>query len=390
MDIRSLLRRARLLGAVVVGATCFATAAGQSPNGGEQFRLFVPEWVPSPPAKVMQGMSVAKVELGRHLFYDRRLSLNNALSCSSCHVQALAFTDGQPVHAGFNGEPGIRNAPGLANLAWMPVLNWANPSVHRIEQQVLVPIFGENPAELGMVGQENELFARLNGDTRYQRLLTAAYPGKNGYDLEAVTGALGAFVRSLVSWNSSYDRYKRGGVADAISAAARRGEELFFSDELECSHCHGGLNFTDNFQSAALAFPEVGFHNTGLYNEDGRGSYPRRNPGIRELTGLEEDEGKFRSPSLRNVAVTAPYMHDGSVASLRQVILDHYAVAGRASRSTHGASPRRDPLIAGFSITDAQVEDLVAFLEALTDDAFLRNPAYASPWGADAASSGRQ
>ena len=121
---------------------------------------------------------------------------------------------------------------------------------------------------------------------------------------------------------------------------------------MECYHCHGSFNFTDNIQHSKLPLAEIGFHNTGLYNRDGRGAYPANNPGIAEFTGDPNDEGKFRTPSLRNVALTGPYMHDGSIPTLDQVIRAHYAQAGRAGQGPNGPSPMRSYLIAGFEVTD--------------------------------------
>jgi cytochrome c peroxidase len=159
-----------------------------------------------------------------------------------------------------------------------------------------------------------------------------------------------------------------------------RGEALFFGEKMECYHCHGSFNFTDNIQHSKLPLAEIGFHNTGLYNRDGRGAYPANNPGIAEFTGDPNDEGKFRTPSLRNVALTGPYMHDGSIPTLDQVIRAHYAQAGRAGQGPNGPSPMRSYLIAGFEVTDQEVADLVAFLNSLTDEAFIRNPKHANPW----------
>jgi cytochrome c peroxidase len=150
---------------------------------------------------------------------------------------------------------------------------------------------------------------------------------------------------------------------------------------MECYHCHGGFNFTDNVQHSKLPMAEQGFHNTGLYNLDGKGAYPKNNSGIRELTGDADDEGKFRTPSLRNVALTAPYMHDGSIPTLEAVIKDHYALAGRAAKSGKGPSPMRSSLIAGFEITPQEVSDVVAFLNSLTDETFIQNPRHSDPWG---------
>ncbi|PZU11970.1 MAG: di-heme enzyme [Sphingomonas sp.] len=324
-------------------------------------------------------MSAAKIALGRQLFYDTRLSSNGSLSCGNCHEQAHAFTDGLRVHVGVHGDDGIRNVPSIVNLAWMPALNWANPALSRLEAQALIPLFGSTPVEMGMGGTEEKLFDTLTRDPAMFALLKAAFPDKDRFDLEALTGGLAAFIKTIISFDSPYDRYKRGGDPHAISAAAKRGEALFFSERLECAHCHGGLNFSDNFQSADAPFPEFGFHNTGLYNEDGQGAYPKLNTGAREITGIADDEGRFRSPSLRNVAITAPYMHDGSIATLAEVIRDHYAIGGRAAKGPHGASPLRDPLITGFEISDAEIADVEAFLATLTDKALTTNPAYSDP-----------
>lgn len=183
-----------------------------------------------------------------------------------------------------------------------------------------------------------------------------------------------------MSFNSPYDHFKYGNKPNAITPAAKRGEKLFFGERLECYHFHGGFNFSDNVQHSRLPHAERGFHNTGLYNLDGKGAYPANNPGIAEFTGDEADIGKFRTPSLRNIAVTAPYMHDGSISSLEQVIGGHYALGGRAAGQKYGVNPLRSGMVAGFEVSAKEVADLVAFLKSLTDPDFLRNPAFADPW----------
>jgi len=283
---------------------------------GEHYSWDLPAWVPPPTVPADNPMSQAKVELGRHLFYDPRLSANQSMSCASCHHQDKAFTDGLALSEGVTGEKGSRSAMSLANVAYLPVLTWANPNLTALEVQALIPIFGEHPVEMGMAGREKELFARLQAEPVYRRLFTRAFPdeARRGheflYSLSTVTKAIASFQRSLLSFDSPYDRYKYGGQKNALSAAALRGEALFFGEKMECYHCHGGFTFTDNIQHSKLPLAERGFHNTGLYNQDGRGAYPANSPGIREFTGDADDEGKFRTPSLRNVALTAPYMHD--------------------------------------------------------------------------------
>jgi len=345
------------------------------------YRYPMPDWVPLPVAPPDNLMSEAKVELGRHLFYETALSADGTMSCASCHHQELAFADDQPTHAGVHGEPGLRNAQSLANVAYFPTLTWSNPNLVRLEQQILVPLFGDRPVELGMAGREKELFAALAADAIYPPLFEAAFPDTEGaINLSSVTKALASFMRSMMSFSSPYDRFVREGDTAAMSPAALRGEALFFSERLECAHCHGGLNFTDNTHRQGQSYPETGFHNTGLYNLDGAGAYPATNIGLREFTLEKSDEGRFRTPSLRNVAVTGPYMHDGSIPTLEAVIRDHYALGGRAASGPHGRSPLRDPFIEGFSITEAEVADLIAFLESLTDEVFLADPRFSNPF----------
>ena len=347
----------------------------------ESWQWNKPSWVPDPVVPKDNPMSAAKVELGRHLFYDKRLSSNNSMACATCHVQAKAFTDGNALSPGVNGKDGVRSAMMLANLAYLPVLTWANPNVKQLEKQLLVPIFGGNPVELGMEGKEKELFARLRADARYPEMFRKAFPQEKGaVNLSTISKAIASFERTLLSFNAPYDRYKYGGDKNAISESAKRGEALFYGEDLECSHCHGGFNFTDNVQHARLPYPELGFHNTGLYNLDGKGAYRADNHGIREVTGDAADEGKFRTPTLRNIAVTAPYMHDGSIATLRDVIRKHYAVKGIAVSNGQSPNPLRDSFIEGFKVSDAEVEDLVAFLESLTDEGFLTNPRLSDPF----------
>ncbi len=345
----------------------------------------LPDWVPRPNVPENNPMSREKVELGRHLFYDRRLSADGSMSCATCHLQARAFTDGRAVSPGVNGEKGGRSAMALVNVAYLPVLTWMNPLLDTLEVQALIPLFGEHPVEMGMAGREQEIFNMFRADARYPGLFERAFPKEASqgpealHSLSTLTKALASFERALLSFESPYDRYKYGNQSDAMSESAKRGEALFFGEKMECYHCHGGLNLTDNLKHERLPFPELGFHNTGLYNMDGKGAYPTKNPGIIEITGAAGDKGKFRTPGLRNVAVTAPYMHDGSIATLEQVIRSHYAHAGRAG-AKGAPNPMRSELLVGFEVSEQEVQDLVAFLNALTDERFLNNPGFSDPW----------
>lgn len=355
----------------------------ESSSGFYEWSL--PDWVPRPIVPADNPMSKEKVELGRHLFYDRRLSSDGSMACATCHIQGRAFTDGRAVSPGVTGEVGSRSSMALVNVAYLPVLTWMNPLLDTLEVQALIPLFGEHPVEMGLAGREQDVFKMLQADARYPSLFKEAFPKEADqgadalYSLSTITKALASFERALVSFDSPYDRYKYGNQPNAISESAKRGEALFFGEKMECYHCHGGLNMTDNLKHERLPFPELGFHNTGLYNTDGKGSYPLKNPGIIEITGDQADKGKFRTPGLRNIAVTAPYMHDGSISTLEQVIRSHYAKAGRAGEKGN-SNPLRSEFLVGFEVDAQEVSDLVAFLNALTDQGFLTNPAFADPW----------
>jgi cytochrome c peroxidase len=345
----------------------------------------IPDWLPPPLVPPDNPMSEVKVELGRLLFYDKRLSSDGSVACASCHEQSRGFADGKVTPSGVTGVLHPRNAMSLANVGYSAVLTWANPLLRRLETQALLPMFGETPPEMNMSGREQELFARLRAEPRYPGLFGDAFPERGGViDLGTITKALAAFQRTLISANAPYDRYRYGGDKNALSTAAKRGEQLFFSEQLECFHCHGGVHLTDNLVHSRKPLAEFGFHNTGLYNIGGDGAFPKDNTGLIEHTGRAEDMGRFRTPSLRNVAVSAPYMHDGSIADLKGV-LAHYRAGGRALTSGPFAgvgadSPLKSPFVRGFRLDDQQEADLLAFLESLTDQEFLSNERFSNPW----------
>lgn len=344
----------------------------------------IPPWAPKPIVPADNPMTAEKVELGRHLFYEKRLSINNQFSCASCHIQAIAFTDGKPVAIGATGESHPRNSMSLANIGYNSVLTWANPGMAKLEFQALIPMFGEHPVEMGLAGKEQEVLKMLREDQKYQKLFAAAFgEGESNININNITKAIASFQRSLISFNSPYDHYRYGGEKNAISAAAKRGEALFHSERLECFHCHGGLNFSDSIKHERLAFEEIAFHNTGLYNIDGKGSYPSNNTGIYEFTHKPEDMGKFKAPTLRNIALTAPYMHDGSIATLAEAI-DHYQAGGRTITQGKFAgvgsqNPFKSNFISGFSLSPQEKQDLIEFLKTLTDEKFIANPAFSDP-----------
>lgn len=340
--------------------------------------------LPKPIVPADNQMNSEKVELGRHLFYEKRLSITGKFSCATCHIQAKAFTDSKIVAVGATGEKHPRNAMSLANIGYNSVLTWANPLQNQLESQLLVPLFGEHPIEMGMVGKEQEILAMLRSDLKYPKMFTAAFGGgENNININNLTKAIAAFERTLISLGSPYDRYRYGGDFGAISASAKRGEKLFNSERLECFHCHGGLNFSDSIMHDRLAFKEIAFHNTGLYNIDGKGAYPPNNTGVYEITGEPLDMGKFKAPTLRNIALTAPYMHDGSMKNLEEVI-GHYKLGGRTIKKGELAgvgseNPLKSNFVSGFKLTVQEQRDLLEFLHSLTDEDFIKNPAFSDP-----------
>jgi cytochrome c peroxidase len=370
---------------VVVGSHWpVVTAAAQPPSAA--FRWQLPPGFPEPVVPADNPMSTAKVALGRHLFYDTRLSGTGTFSCASCHEQARAFADALPRAVGSTGEVHPRGSMSLANVAYSPALTWANPLMTSLEKQALVPMFGEDPVELGLSGAEQALLERVRGEPRYRTLFAAAFPGqREPVSLDHIVKAIASFQRTLISGRSPYDAYKQG-QRSAISASARRGEALFFSEKTECFHCHGGFNFTGTVNYVGKGFVEVEFHNTGLYNIDGQGAYPAPNTGVHAVSNDPLDMGKFKAPTLRNVAVTAPYMHDGSVATLEAAI-EHYNAGGRTLRGGPHAgvgadSPLKSEFLKPMELTVQEKRDLVAFLRSLTDSTFLRDPRFSNPWRA--------
>jgi cytochrome c peroxidase len=385
---------------------CGATAAGLSACGGggaggvtvNDTSLASASWVwslpagmPAPRVPAANPMSTAKADLGRHLFYDTRLSGNGTQACASCHQQDKAFTDGRARAVGSTGEGHPRNAQGLANVAYHPTLTWANPGQTSLEQQMQVPLFGTSPVEMGINdANQDAVLQRLRDATLYQQKFATVWPGDaQPITWTHITQAIAAFQRTLMSFNSKFDRVQRGQAS--YSEAEARGAQLFFGEKAECFHCHGSANFNDQVVHAGTRAVETPFHNTGLYNIDGAGGFPFPNRGLFELTGNAWQMGLFRAPSLRNVEKTAPYMHDGTIATLESV-LDFYAAGGRhvtgqesdpflAQHPGDGRlNPYKDSLIARINLNDQDKADLVAFLKTLTDEQFLNDPTLSNPF----------
>jgi cytochrome c peroxidase len=349
--------------------------------------LAIPDYLEVPAIPEFNPPTPEKIELGRRLFYDKRLSGNQTQSCASCHEQRFAFADGKKTPTGSTGQVLRRNSLGLANAVYHSTLTWANNGLLQLEDQLQVPIRGDNPVELGVSdGNVGEVLARFDGDPMYAQLFREAFPDSpSNATIEKIVFALATFCRTLVSADSPYDRYQRGD-SSALTEQQRRGLGLFNGERLECFHCHSGVNLTSSYRDfhttpGTVRYP---FFNNGLYNVDGEGSYPAHDQGLYDVTLNLGDRGRFRPQSLRNVALTAPYMHDGSIATLEDVVR-HYAAGGRNIESGQFAgdgrvSPLKSGLVRGFQITDQEVADVVSFLESLTDQSFIENPAFSDPF----------
>ncbi len=351
-------------------------ACDEDPTPAEPAYDFqLPAGFPVPFVPPDNPMTAEKVALGKALFSDARLSGTGEMSCATCHETAKSFTDGKVTPTGSTGQLVPRNSPSLANVAYYGTFTWFNPTLTTLEDQVVVPLFGESPVEMGVTGNEAVVLERFRSDAAMADAFGAAFPDEaDPISFTNIAKAIASYERTLISGDAPYDRYVAGDLT-ALSDAALRGFDLFFSERLECYHCHSGVNFTTSFRSALTQHAELDFHNTGLYNVGGTGAYPGDSPGLVEFSGNPNDAGKMRVPSLRNVAITAPYMHDGSLATLEDVI-DMYAAGGRNVTDGPYAgdgreSPNKSPLVRGFPITPEERADVVAFLEALTDVASL-------------------
>ncbi len=317
---------------------CRRDAEVAAPTSGERidgpFELELPAGFPPLPEHDGARLTDASVRLGRALFFDPRLSRDGTIACASCHFPDRAFSDTVAISRGVEGRSGMRNSPPLTNLAWHPAF-FRDGGVPTLEQQAIAPI--HDPVEMDFNVQSA---AELLADKEpYAGLSELAY----GEPLSAfhLVRSLASYQRTLVSGWSRYDRYRQGDPT-ALTQAERRGLELFNSPALRCGTCHSGHDLSDHR-----------YHNIGLYTLS-------PDPGRARISLDPLDHGKFKTPTLRNIALTAPYMHDGTLWTLEEVV-DHFARGGQAASN-------KSPLVAGFTITDQDRSDLVAFLNALTDE----------------------
>jgi cytochrome c peroxidase len=371
-------------------------------NGGPAPRGYGVGAAPPPPADWTNELAT----LGRVLFHDPLLSRNQSRSCASCHEQARAFADGHARSSGFQGASTQRNSMAIANLGLVSGGYFWDARAATLEDLVLMPI--QDGIEMGL--DLTTLEARLRGEPSYAPLFAAAF-GNATVDRERIARALAQFVRSIVSLRSRYDEgLAATGGFDAefpgFTAAENRGKRLFFGDSgtggrASCAACHAGVTRRgccgDYLEVEPVSLQSDRRHNNGL--DGGRAS---DDPGVGRVTGKAEDRGKFRAPSLRNIELTGPYMHDGRFATLEQV-LQFYGervrphpnldpVLGQdASRSgwgaTAGAPVPIDLTMAavssprlGVPLTSRDRADLIAFLKTLTDWQLVRDPRFADPF----------
>lgn len=313
--------------------------------------------IPTDNATTKQG-----VYLGRLLFYETRLSANNKISCSSCHQQQRAFTDGRALSPGVGMFLSTRNSMSLANLLWARKFFWDGRAAS-LEEQAVTPL--SNPHEMGQA--LNISAQKLSAIKPYSTLFQLVY-GDTAITGDRIVKAIAQFERTLISADSPYDRYLKGSYQP--SPQELKGMELFNQAPqpekgirgANCAHCHGGPK---NYMEL--------FHNNGL------DSIPK-DAGIEALTGLAQDRGRFKVPTLRNIALTAPYMHDGRFKTLDEVV-DHYSdhIRQSASLSSFLQGESNEPGGRVLKLLPAEKKELIAFLNMLTDSTFINNPQFADP-----------
>jgi cytochrome c peroxidase len=319
---------------LIVVAACSGGGPPAVAPPESRFAWQLPAGFPLPLTEPDNLQTPAKFALGRRLFYDRRLSANGTQSCADCHQQSRAFSDGRGTPIGSTGQRHTRNAMTLTNAGYNASYTWDSIGVRSLERQALVPMFNTHPIELGVAGHEDEILSRFRDDAAMVR---DAFPGeRRPVSIRNIAKALAAFERALISGHSPYDRLVYGGDDHALSPAAWRGMRLFFTKRAGCSECHQGFNFSGESRYAGHSKTKPVLVHNGV------------------------TDGAFRVPTLRNIELTAPYMHDGSIGTLDEVI-EKYVVARKL---TLDASDRAD---------------LAEFLRSLTDREFVSDARFAAP-----------
>ena len=279
----------------------------------------LPAGAPMVPVPAANALTITRVQLGKLLFHDARLSLGNGISCASCHRADHAFSDTSAFSAGANGALGFRNAPSLANVAYLPTL-FRDGGVPSLELQVLAPL--DDAHEMG--SNISDAVAALREVEPYRTMSLKAYD--RAFDAYVLTRAIACYERTLISGWSRFDRFAYQNDQTALNEQELRGWSIFNSADANCTACHSGFDLSDH-----------DFHDIGTSIDHSA------DPGRERITLLASDRGKFKTPTLRNIALTAPYMHDGSITTL-ELVIDHFASGGVAD-------PNKDPLIHAFTLT---------------------------------------
>ena len=316
-----------------------------------------------------------KEQLGRYLFFDTRLSLNGTKSCASCHSNKMYFSDGYRKSITSLGENVPHNAPILINSKFLHYYDWANPAANSFAIQIKRPLYGNHPIELGLDKSKIGLQRVFSSDSIYSTLFKAVYGIKDSlFTLSQIEEAIVAYENRLISFSAPFDNGK-------MDEDAQKGFTLFKGAKLNCAKCHPPPYFT--LASTSINIDSV-YSNTGLYNLDNKNQYPSDDIGLMTYSKRVTDNGKFKIPTLRNVMQTAPYMHDGSVNTIEEVI-DIYARGGREInygkyKGDGKNNQLKNKLITGFDLTQQERKELLSFLNSLTDTSILTNKIFQNPF----------
>ena len=351
-------------GMTLIGCDCNEPESLWNPT---PYTLEIPPFFPPMDIPADNPLTEEGVHLGRMLFWETRLSENNAMSCGTCHLPKVSFADPEPYSTGVTGAIGNRNAMALINVGWASSYFWDGRAL-TLEEQILEPI--AHPDEMNLPWAEAvKRLSNDENDTKYPQRFFDAF-GTTEITADLVSKAIAQFVRIMISSDSKFDQWRRGEVN--LTDSEYNGYQMFLREGgdpevvqggqfgADCFHCHGeaGLQFSDHL-----------FHNNGL------DSHFEADPGRALITGSPLDSGRFRTPTLRNVALSAPFMHDGRFNTLEEVI-EHYNTGGVPSSTI-------DPFMkyssGGLDLAPSQKEDLIAFLHTLTDTVFTQNSAFQNP-----------
>lgn len=333
---------------------------------GTPYNLEIPDGFPAPFIPIDNPLTEEAILLGRYIFHDKRLSADNTMSCASCHLQFAAFTDGLPKSIGIRGLETKRHAMPIFNLAWQENFFWDGRALS-LEEQALMPI--QDPFELD--NSLDTVIARFQNDTLYPQLFTDAF-GDSKVTKERIGKAISQFERIIVSANSEFDSVVRIKTKSEFNdLRARRGFDMFKSENGDCFHCHGHLETA--FQLGAFG-QDLQFINNGLQSVADQS----KDVGREGVTHDVNDRSKFKVPSVRNVAFSPPFMHDGSIPDLDSLI--NFYATGVHNTPTTDPNISKPNGLGQKNWTDGEKSDLIQFIKSLTDFKYLQDPAYADPF----------